>query len=402
MAHSNNIISSIQLPNGGVYEIHDAHAIHSAAELGISQVMNFKGTKATKAELPSSGNQAGDVWAVTEASAEYVWTGTDWEELGPVRDIASSNHTHAITSVAGHNTASAVTGSVTVPTVSKTSSKLSATASKPNISTGTDSVLGADTIFTVSGGEETKRYINPSISPVAVAGNGSEKAVSGYNNVSKQSVVTELNSTKINNPSVTPVSIPNVTGNTSATATKISSYGALPTWSASVSDGVLSFSFNQGALATGDDVTATNTVLGTAIPASQVSTAEVEVATGVKDSVSAVIDLGEASTFDALTGVKVSTQPTVELALGSTSGEGGVQVVTDVSSVSVTASGDNVTAIVSAELDAAPTVTLSEGTSGVDFVSSVEIGHATAGLVDGVAAAQTWAFDNGETGTPRG
>lgn len=401
-------ISKIQLPGiNEPYDIYDASAFHSIEDLGLSAVMDFKGVVNAVSNLPTNGRK-GDVYAVKEASSEYVCTGHTngnavWEELGPVREIASSSHTHAIikNTFEAHNEPSVVTGTVTVPSITKESSKLSATASKPNITTGTDSVLGADTTFTVSGG--TKRYINPSISPVSVAGNGSGQAVSGYGDVSKQSVVTQLNSTKINNPSVTSVSIPNVTGNTSVTAAKITDKGTLPTWSAKVEGEVLSFEFNKGALVEYENVTATNTVLGAAISASSVSTDEVTVATGVKDSVSAITDLGAPTTFTALTGVKVSTQPTVELALATTSGDGGVQVVTDVSSVSVTASGDNVTALTSAELAAAPTITLNDkATTGVDFVSSVTINSAQVSLIDGEAEAQNWTFVSGETGTPRG
>lgn len=48
----------------------------------LGSVLNFKGVKATKAELPSTGNKTGDVWHVTADSGEYVWDGKAWEELG--------------------------------------------------------------------------------------------------------------------------------------------------------------------------------------------------------------------------------------------------------------------------------------------------------------------------------
>ena len=56
----------------------------------LGSVLNFKGTKATIAELPADG-KVGDVWHVTAKSAEYVRTaaGNHWEELGSVIDLSA-------------------------------------------------------------------------------------------------------------------------------------------------------------------------------------------------------------------------------------------------------------------------------------------------------------------------
>ena len=64
-----------------------ASAISSAIS-GLGSVLNFKGTKATASELPSTGNTTGDVWIVTADNSEYVWTGTAWEKLGPTIDLS--------------------------------------------------------------------------------------------------------------------------------------------------------------------------------------------------------------------------------------------------------------------------------------------------------------------------
>lgn len=60
----------------------------SSAISGLGSVLNFKGTKATASELPSTGNTTGDVWIVTADNSEYVWTGTAWEKLGPTIDLS--------------------------------------------------------------------------------------------------------------------------------------------------------------------------------------------------------------------------------------------------------------------------------------------------------------------------
>lgn len=48
----------------------------------LGAVLTFKGAVEDTKALPTTGNAKGDVWHVTDNSAEYVWDGTDWEELG--------------------------------------------------------------------------------------------------------------------------------------------------------------------------------------------------------------------------------------------------------------------------------------------------------------------------------
>lgn len=65
-----------------------ASDVSSAISSAISTVMDYKGTKATVAQLPTTGNKNGDVWHVTETDGEYAWNGTEWEELGSVIDLS--------------------------------------------------------------------------------------------------------------------------------------------------------------------------------------------------------------------------------------------------------------------------------------------------------------------------
>jgi hypothetical protein len=44
----------------------------------LGSVLNYKGTKATVAALPSSDNTTGDVWHVTADGSEWAWDGSDW------------------------------------------------------------------------------------------------------------------------------------------------------------------------------------------------------------------------------------------------------------------------------------------------------------------------------------
>lgn len=50
--------------------------------------MTYKGTVATYAELPTSGQSIGDVWNVTENGHNYAWSGTAWDDLGGDVDLS--------------------------------------------------------------------------------------------------------------------------------------------------------------------------------------------------------------------------------------------------------------------------------------------------------------------------
>lgn len=75
----------------GGYRITDAYTQTQVDEKisALGSVFSFKGTKANVAALPAEGNKTGDVWHVTEKSAEYVWDGNKWEELGSTVDLST-------------------------------------------------------------------------------------------------------------------------------------------------------------------------------------------------------------------------------------------------------------------------------------------------------------------------
>ena len=106
-------INKIKLPSGSEYNLKDyripgvdttptsgsdnvitSGGVRSAIDTAIGSVYRVKGTKATYAELPSSGNVAGDVWNVTAAYGNYpagtnwVWTGSAWDALGGEIDLS--------------------------------------------------------------------------------------------------------------------------------------------------------------------------------------------------------------------------------------------------------------------------------------------------------------------------
>lgn len=75
----------------GALSLTDAEANY-AKKSDIVNVYKWKGSKATYSDLPSSGNTVGDVWNVETDNQNYGWTGTIWDPLGPVVEVASITH----------------------------------------------------------------------------------------------------------------------------------------------------------------------------------------------------------------------------------------------------------------------------------------------------------------------
>lgn len=69
----------------------DATVLSSAnsyTDSKVASVYKLKGSVANYAALPSSGQVVGDVWNLVDTGANYVWTGTVWDELGTTVDIS--------------------------------------------------------------------------------------------------------------------------------------------------------------------------------------------------------------------------------------------------------------------------------------------------------------------------
>lgn len=76
-------VSTLETKVGNVYT-------KSEVDAKVSSVMRYKGSKDTYAELPSEGNEIGDVWNVVGADTtngvragdNFAWNGTSWDNLG--------------------------------------------------------------------------------------------------------------------------------------------------------------------------------------------------------------------------------------------------------------------------------------------------------------------------------
>lgn len=115
----------------------------------VASVFDFKGTKATVDELPQEDNTTGDVWLVEDEGSEYVWTGTEWEELGVTVDLSGYSTTEemnaAITAAiqALDVTEVSVGASETISTISETDGKIA--VGKQSIQIGISQVTDLQT-----------------------------------------------------------------------------------------------------------------------------------------------------------------------------------------------------------------------------------------------------------------
>ena len=421
MAHSDNLIHSVKI-NGTTYEIHDAQAIHTLADLAalgidVEGAFIFKGTVATVADLPTTGNKIGYVYHVTANHSEYVWalvdggTAEGWEEFGEHFVI---NHAHTVT-VTGENASSAVTGSATVTGGNSTSSvsgsasianvpKVSAAAKYAKVSTGNDS-------FVKSYPGATSKLVTTSVKPAGDAtaviasltpATASVTGVSGSTTASKATAGTAVAVAKAG----TAVSIPNVTGNTTVTASKVTKKTVVT--GASVTDGVLTISFGDSVTAT--DVTATNTTLGSAISVTP-AVSNGSITPYSFSDVTVPKAASAASTF--LTGVTPTTTDVatvgaaITLATGALASNGaGSSVMTGLGTATTAkaltsaslAAGTSSDGIHTGDDVTVETQTLSGTISGT---AAAQTWTQNTGTVSGTAAAQTWTQKSGSTGNPQ-
>lgn len=378
-----NYISKIQLPGGGTYDIKDAEARQMIAGGVIGFVLAWtsddwqsatvgehiydvpdgaiayynRGYASHQGELQPGPDTKGKFYLVysnTRQSTgdydtydEYVTVQTGegaqatyfWEKIGDTQFNFGGTDI-----VLGEGTTFTATGTAVTPTTT---------------------YLGASASGTAVG--STTKYLSASASGTAVGANGTASAVTGYSSTSSDTFVKSVNTSKLSTTTV-----PNVTA-----------AGSASSWSFTMGTGTGN---TETLIISGANGSAPT--LGTAITVATGSVSSTgggaTVATGVPSSggtASALTGLGTPSTSTVLTGVKVTTQPTITLtandstatgritylqALGtitqptitlasnSSSATGRVQVATGISSVtqptvSANTSSDPVTVITPAQ-----------------------------------------------------
>ena len=348
-------ISKIKLPgSGNVYDIKDSVAREMISG-GVSFIIAWNGGAPTVTSIPAG------VVVVYDGTSYTGTLAADDAVTGAFYLVKSSTNIGTL-DIYDEYVPVGETGSKTWEKIGDTQVDLTDLVTDVSLSKVTDTVLGEDTTFTANNPTITvtpsTSYVKGSVTNVAVGADGTTSAVTGYSNQSTDTFVKSVTVTKgekldtTSIPNVTgntSVSIPNVTGNTTVTANK-------STWTFTMDSSdtemlVIGGGNGSDVSATnttlGTNLTATNTTLGTAITAATGTTSS----SGSGDSVvsdvtvgttgTAITNLGTPTTSSVLTGVKVTTQPTVSLSTDSTSGTGKVQVATGISSA--TATGSSIT-----------------------------------------------------------
>ncbi len=298
-------ISKIKLPSGNTYDIVDAGARELISSLEGGSSFAGKSTtaitdKSTTSPITIDGK--GSVaptngMIVAYGNSEFIWDGAKWLEFGDLSNLGNL----------------AVKDSVSL---SKGSG---------------DNVLGEATTFTTTVTPSTTN-IKATASGTAVGANGTASAITGFGAHSTDTFVKSV-SAETNKKLVT-TSVPNVT-----------SVGAAATWSFSIGTGseaeTLIISGGNGSAPT----------LGTAITAATGETdangAGDSIVTGVTvgQSATAITALGAPTTANCLTGVKVTTQPTVSLSTGATAGTGVISVATGITSATTSAGSNDTVSV---------------------------------------------------------
>ena len=296
-------ISKITLPSGNTYDIKDAVAREliaalegSTAFLGRTTTALTDNATTNPISVDGSSVTATNGNIVVYGDAEFIFDGTKWLEFGDLSNLGAL-----------------------------------ATKSTVSLNKGTgDNVLGSDATFTTTV-TPTTTNIKATASGTAVGANGTANAITGFGTHTTDTFVKSV-SAETNKKLVT-TTVPNVT-----------SAGAASTWSFAMGSGTNSETLIiSGANGSAPTLGTAKTVATGATDANGAGDA---IVTGVTigTSASAITALGTPTTAACLTGVKVTTQPTVSLATGATAGTGVVSVATGITSASTTTnSKDEVT-----------------------------------------------------------
>lgn len=344
-------ISKIKLPSGNTYDIKDAVARQAIAG-GMTKIIAWNGTSTpTVANIPAGvvvsygGQNYTGTLAVADADQTgfyFVYSNTQTETL----DVYDE---YTIVEVGGVKKWEKIGDTrLDLSSLGELAYKDNVTASPSAVTFSgvtTDKVLGSDATFTTTV-TPTTTNIKATASGAAVGADGTDTFVKSYPGATSKLATT---------------TVPNVTGNADVTIPNVTAVGSASTWS-----------FSMG---TGDDAetliisgaNSTTPTLGTALSASKVTLGTAKtVATGTLDAngggSSVMTGLGTATTASALTGVKVTAQPTVSLSTGASAGTGVISVATGITSASTTTnSKDEVTAVtnIGTGTAAAQTLTIS-------------------------------------------
>ena len=131
----------------------------------VSTLFEYKGSKATYADLPASGNNTGDVWNVEEDGANYAWSGTAWDKLS--EDLSG----FAVDSAVVHKTGDEqIAGAKTFSGAASFGSTVSVTGAASlngGATVPTGKTLTLTDAPTANTDAANKKYVDDSVAPLA-------------------------------------------------------------------------------------------------------------------------------------------------------------------------------------------------------------------------------------------
>lgn len=362
-------ISKITLPSGNTYNIKDAGARELIAQLqggqyflGLTTTALTDGatTKPIVIDGDNVNQEKGNI--VVYGNAEFIWDGAKWVEFGDLSNLGALATKDTVTLSKG--TGDNVLGEATTFT---------AASSAVSFSGGTtDKVLGSSATFSTTV-TPTTTNIKATASGVAVGANGTAAAITGFAEHSTETFVKSV--TADTTKKLVTTTVPNVTANTDVTIPNVTDAGSASTWNFAMGSGTDSETLiisgaNSTAPTLGAALSASKVTLGTAktVATGAATTAGTGAAivtdVTIGDSAAAITALGTPTTSNCLTGVKVTSQPTVALATGATAGTGVISVATGITSAStVTNNKDEVTAVTGIGTATAAAQTITVGTN---------------------------------------
>lgn len=291
-------IKKITLPSGNTYDIVDAGARElisalsgSTAFLGLTTTALTDGATTNPITVNGSSVTATNGNIVVYESAEFIWDGAKWVEFGDLSSLGDLAYKDtASVSFSGGTTDKCLGSDATFTTsVTPTTTNIKATASGTVVgASSTDKCLGSDATFTTSVTPTTSKLVTTSVPNVTAAGSASTWSFTmGTGTDSETLIISGANSTA-------------------------------PTLGTAITAATGSLAANGGGASVATGITSATTT------------------TNSKDEVTAI------------TGVSVTSQPTIALATGATAGTGVVSVATGITSATTTANNkDEVTAVTS-------------------------------------------------------
>ena len=344
-------IDKIQLPSGNVYNIKDSVARQAIAG-GMSKIIAWNGTSTpVVAGIPAgvvvtyNGTNYTGTLAAADADVTgfyFVYSSTqeDSHDIYDEYTVVGSGSSKAWEKIGDTQLDLSDLGALAYK------DNVTASSSAVTFSGGTtDKVLGSDATFTTTV-TPTTTNIKATASGTAVSASGTDTFVKSYPGATSKLATT---------------TVPNVTGNTDVTIPNVTSAGSASSWSFAMGTGadaetLIISGANGSAPTLGTALSASKVTLGTAKTVATGSLA----ANGGGDTV--MTGLGTATTGSAVTGVEVTTQPTVALSTGATAGTGVISVATGITSASTSTNNkDEVTAVtnIGTGTAAAQTLTIS-------------------------------------------